>query len=79
MTRTDVLAAISRLKVKKLIEGYRGGAKGNLDLVIDAVVSTAEYVVKNAARLEELDINPLMVLPDNRGVVAADALIRRRR
>ncbi|CAN7626524.1 acetate--CoA ligase family protein [Rhizobium rhizogenes] len=79
VTRTDVLAAISRLKVKKLIEGYRGGAKGNLDLVIDAVVSTAEYVVKNAARLEELDINPLMVLPDNRGVVAADALIRRRR
>ncbi len=79
VTRADVLAAISRLKVKKLIEGYRGGAKGNLDLVVDAVVSMAEYVVKNAARLEELDINPLMVLPDNRGVVAADALIRRRR
>jgi acetyl-CoA synthetase len=79
VTRTDVLEAISRLKVKKLIEGYRGGAKGNLDLVVDAVVSTAEYVVKHAARLEELDINPLMVLPDNRGVVAADALIRRRR
>ncbi|MQB41597.1 acetate--CoA ligase family protein [Rhizobium sp. ICMP 5592] len=79
VTRTGVLEAISRLKVKKLIEGYRGGAKGNLDLVVDAVVSTAEYVVKHAARLEELDINPLMVLPDNRGVVAADALIRRRR
>lgn len=79
VTRADVLEAISRLKVKKLIEGYRGGAKGNLDLVVDAVVSTAEYVVKHAARLEELDINPLMVLPDNRGVVAADALIRRRR
>ncbi|NTF90493.1 acetate--CoA ligase family protein [Agrobacterium rhizogenes] len=79
VTRMDVLEAISRLKVRKLIEGYRGGARGNLDLVVDAVVSTAEYVVKHAARLEELDINPLMVLPGNRGVVAADALIRRRR
>ncbi|MEZ2218673.1 acetate--CoA ligase family protein [Rhizobium sp. RCC_161_2] len=79
VTRTDVLDAISQLKVTKLIEGYRGGAKGNLDLVVDAVVSTAEYVVKHAARLEELDINPLMVLPESRGVVAADALIRRRR
>ncbi|MFS8056241.1 acetate--CoA ligase family protein [Rhizobium sp. BR 317] len=78
-TRADVLEAISRLKVRKLIEGYRGGAKSSLDVVADAILSTAEYVVKNAARLEELDINPLMVLPENRGVVAADALIRLRR
>ncbi|MDK4741140.1 acetate--CoA ligase family protein [Rhizobium sp. CNPSo 3464] len=79
VTKTDVLDAISRLKVRKLIEGYRGGAKSSLDAVADAVLSAAEYVVKNAARLEELDINPLMVLPENRGVIAADALIRRRR
>jgi succinyl-CoA synthetase beta subunit len=79
VTKADVLEAISRLKVRKLIEGYRGGAKSDLGIVADAVVSAAEYVVKNAARLEELDINPLMVLPENRGVVAADALIRRRR
>ncbi|MGY5811132.1 acetate--CoA ligase family protein [Rhizobium sp. LEGMi198b] len=78
VTKTDVLDAISRLKVRKLIEGYRGGAKSSLDAVADAVLSAAEYVVKNAARLEELDINPLMVLPENRGVIAADALIRRR-
>jgi succinyl-CoA synthetase beta subunit len=26
-------------------------------------------------KLEELDINPLMVLPDGRGVKAADALV----
>ncbi|MDL2408471.1 acetate--CoA ligase family protein [Rhizobium calliandrae] len=79
VTKADALEAISRLKVRKLIEGYRGGARSNLDTVVDAVVSAAEYVVMNAAQLEELDINPLMVLPDNRGVVAADALIRKRR
>ncbi|OCJ07649.1 acyl-CoA synthetase [Rhizobium sp. AC27/96] len=78
VTKAEVLDRISRLKVRKLIEGYRGGAGTNIEMVADAVVSAAEYVVKNAARLEELDINPLMVLPESRGVVAADALIRRR-
>lgn len=78
-TKAEVLDRISRLKVRKLIEGYRGNSSSSLETVADAVVSAAEYVVKNAARLEELDINPLMVLAGSGGVVAADALIRRRR
>ena len=79
VTKAEVLERISRLKVRKLIEGYRGGTASNLEIVADAVLSAAEYVVTNAAHLEELDINPLMVLAESRGVVAADALIRRRR
>ncbi|NLR97925.1 acetate--CoA ligase family protein [Rhizobium sp. P38BS-XIX] len=79
VTKAAVLERISRLKVRKLIEGYRGNAGSSLEIVADAILSAAEYVVKNAAQLEELDINPLMVLPESRGVIAADALIRRRR
>ncbi|MGG7581554.1 acetate--CoA ligase family protein [Rhizobium sp. Nf11,1] len=78
-TKADIGAAISCLKIAKLIHGYRGRPRGDLEATIDAVAATAEYVVKNAVRLEELDINPLMVLPEGRGVVAVDALIRRRR
>lgn len=78
-TKADIRAAISRLKIAKLINGYRGRPKGDLEATIDAVAATAEYVVKNAVCLEELDLNPLMVLPDGRGVAAVDALIRRRR
>ncbi|WP_349959710.1 acetate--CoA ligase family protein [Rhizobium sp. ZPR3] len=78
-TKAEVLERISRLKIRKLIEGYRGNKGSSLEIVADAVLSAAEYVVKNAAKLEELDINPLMVLAESRGVVAADALIRRRR
>ena len=79
VTKAEVLERISRLKVRKLIEGYRGSAGSSVEIVADAVLSAAEYVVKNAAHLEELDINPLMVLAESRGAVAADALIRRRR
>jgi len=78
-TKTDIHAAISRLKLAKLISGYRGQPKGDLEAAVAAVAAAADYVVMNAAHLEELDINPLMVLPEGRGVAAVDALIRRRR
>ncbi|AJD45953.1 acetate--CoA ligase family protein [Rhizobium sp. SEMIA 4085] len=78
-TRTAITETISRLRIGKLINGYRGRPKGDLEAVVFAVAAAADYVVKNAARLEELDINPLMVLPENKGAVAVDALIRRRR
>ncbi|MGO8041183.1 acetate--CoA ligase family protein, partial [Rhizobium leguminosarum] len=62
-TKNDIHAAISRLKLAKLIYGYRGRQKGDLEAAVGAVLAKADYVVKNAAWLEELDINPLMVLP----------------
>jgi succinyl-CoA synthetase beta subunit len=34
------------------------------------------YAVAHADRLLELDVNPLLVLPVGRGVLAVDALIR---
>jgi acetate---CoA ligase (ADP-forming) len=78
-TEVDIRAAISRLKTSKLLDGYRGGPKGDRAALVRAVASAADYVVATAAKLEELDINPLMVLRDGNGAVAADALIRRRR
>ncbi|MBX5168278.1 acetate--CoA ligase family protein [Rhizobium sp. NZLR1b] len=78
-TKTEIYAAISRLKLAKLIYGYRGRPKGDLDAAVVAIAAAADYVVTNAAWLEELDINPLMVLPEGQGVAAVDALIRRRR
>ncbi|KRD52951.1 acetate--CoA ligase family protein [Ensifer sp. ENS10] len=70
--------AIAGLKIRKLIDGYRGGPAGDFAALVEAVAAAASYVVSNASKLEELDINPLMVLPNGQGAVAADALIRRR-
>lgn len=76
---TAIREAISGLKVAKLLNGYRGGPKGDIDALVTAVASAASYVVSNASIIEELDVNPLMVLPAGDGVVAADALIRLRK
>jgi hypothetical protein len=74
-----IKAAIDGLKIRKLLDGYRGGPKGDVAALTDTVAAAASYVVANASKLDELDINPIMVLPDGHGAVAADALIRRRK
>ncbi len=75
---TAISEAIAGLKVKMLLDGYRGAPKGDIAALEQAVASVAAYVVANAADIEEIDINPVMVLPEGEGVVAVDALVRRR-
>ena len=48
--------------------------KGDIEAVIDSVMSVIELIRTNA--VEELDINPLLVLKCSDGVVAADTLIK---
>ncbi|WP_438753129.1 acetate--CoA ligase family protein [Pararhizobium sp. O133] len=78
-TPEAISAAIDGLKISKLLDGYRGGPKGDVAALNAAVAAVASYVAANASKLEELDINPIMVLPQGSGTVAADALIRRRK
>ncbi|QRY68272.1 acetate--CoA ligase family protein [Ensifer sp. PDNC004] len=78
-TPEAIREAIAGLKIRKLLDGYRGAPAADYAALIEAVAAAASYVVANASKLEELDINPLMVLPNGQGAVAADALIRRRK
>lgn len=79
VTEESIRDAIAGLKISRLLDGYRGNPKGDIAALIRTVAAAASYVVANASKLEELDINPIMVLPDGHGAVAADALIRRRK
>lgn len=75
-TREEVTRAVKRLKVWKLVEGYRGKS-GDKKAVIDAIMAVAAFAEAHAAEIEELDINPLLVLAD--GAMAVDALVRIRK
>ena len=74
VSREDIQQALSKLKVYKLLHGYRDELRGDIEAVIDAVMSVIELIKVND--VEELDINPLLVLKEKNGVVAADTLIR---
>jgi len=75
VTRDELRMAIGSLAVSKLISGFRGRPKGDIDALLDAVLAIVAYAEMNWDSLLELDVNPLMVLPEGHGVVAADALI----
>lgn len=73
-SRTEIEAALDRLAVARLIGGFRGRT-GDREGVIAAVEAIAAFAAAHAGALEELDVNPLMVLEEGRGAVAADALM----
>ena len=70
--------ALGELRVAKLLGGYRGGPRGDRRAAVAAIMAIANYAEAHADRLEELDVNPLLVLPEGRGAVAVDAMIRLR-
>lgn len=74
--RHTIEAAIGRLKAARLLAGFRGAPKGDIDAVVDAALAVARFAEERRADLAELDVNPLIVLPAGQGAVAADALIR---
>jgi acyl-CoA synthetase (NDP forming) len=55
-----------------LLRGARGRPKGDMRALVDVIMKVQRLAVDNAARLAELDINPLVVLP--KGAIALDAL-----
>ena len=74
VSTADIDLAIRRLRVAPLVEGWRGDGGGNFEAITDAINAIADYAVANGDSLVEMDVNPLIVLPE--GVVAADAIIR---
>ena len=74
LKRKDILDRLSKLKVYPILQGYRGKSGGDIEAIIDSVLSIAELILAND--IAELDINPLLVMDSGQGVVAVDALIK---
>ena len=75
LTKSIILKAINDLKISKLLKGYRGKPKGDIEAIVQTIMKLETLAEKNASRLIEADINPLIVRAKGKGVIAADALI----
>jgi acyl-CoA synthetase (NDP forming) len=74
VSREDASMALLKLKIYPVINGYRNSPAGDLEAIIDAVLSIIKLISEND--IAELDINPLLVLKGGSGVIAVDALIK---
>ena len=68
-------AMLRSLKGFKLLDGYRGAPKADVAAAATAIVALGEAVLAGGDRLREVEVNPLLVMPEGRGAVAVDALV----
>jgi len=73
--REEARRAIDSTKGSKLLNGFRGKPKGDIEALIDVIVKVGEMTEDLAGRIDALDINPLLILPEGKGTIAVDALV----
>ena len=74
--RETAAEMLGELRGYKLLKGARGSDTADIDALIDAIVSLSNVAVRAGEWIEELDINPLIVLPQGSGCIVADAQIQ---
>lgn len=72
--RQEIETALQSLRMAPVFSGYRGKSEIAMDRTIDAIVAIQTFVIANADKVEEVEVNPMICTPDR--AVAADALIR---
>ena len=72
-TEAEVTAAMRKLRLWPLLDGYRGRTKADMAAVANVAVKLGALMLARPD-LEEIEINPILVRAD--GAVAVDALIR---
>ena len=65
---------IEDIKSIKLLKGYRGEPPSDIDAVAQALLRLSQLVI-DFPEIEEMDINPLIVLPQGSGARVVDARI----
>ena len=68
-------AMIDRLEIRPLLSGVRGRAGANVNALTNAVVALSWLAHDYKNEIAELDLNPMVVLPQGQGAFAVDALL----
>lgn len=74
ITRDDAEQMVAELRTTRLLTGFRGAPPRDRAALLDAVMAFAGMAAAFGDRLVEAEINPLLVLPEGRGVRAVDGL-----
>ncbi|MDB5776154.1 MAG: putative acetyl-CoA synthetase [Herbaspirillum sp.] len=66
---------LSRTRVSRLLQGYRGTKPRDVEAVVQALVALGRIAVDLGDVLESIDINPFVALDEGQGATALDALV----
>ena len=75
LTAGEALGLVRELKSWRLLDGFRGRPKGDIDALVAAIVAFSRMIASLGSRLVEAEINPIFVLPQGQGVCATDGVV----
>ncbi len=74
LTRLDAEEMIDEVRSAQLLAGLRGAPPADRVALVDAIVCIGQLAADHP-EIAELDVNPLLVLPQGQGAVAVDARV----
>ncbi|MCU1451923.1 MAG: pimeloyl-CoA synthetase [Acidimicrobiales bacterium] len=73
--RAEARRMVDELEGSNLFDGIRGRERADVPALVDTLMKLQRLAVDLHDVVAEVDVNPLMVLPRGRGVVALDGLV----
>lgn len=71
----EAAGMVADLRIAQRLAGWRGAPAHDVAALVGAIEALARMGVALGDKLDEAEINPLFVLPEGRGVAAADGLV----
>lgn len=71
----DAYEMIDELNCNEIFKGYRGSKKADIDELVKVILNLANLARNKNLYINEVEINPLVVMEEGKGVKAVDALI----
>ncbi|WP_165820877.1 acetate--CoA ligase family protein [Pueribacillus theae] len=66
---------LKELKGYALLEGVRGSVKRDIQALAEAIVQISNFAHTNEGKMKEMDINPIWVFQEGKGIAALDGMI----
>jgi acetyltransferase len=75
LTRGDAEDMLASLRGARILDGVRGRPRADRGALVDVLLAVSRLGAEAGSAIAELDLNPVVVLPEGRGAVAVDALV----
>jgi acetyltransferase len=75
ISMTEAMEMIDDTKGARILRGVRGRKPADINALCETLVKISLMAIDNKDRISELDLNPVIVLPEGEGVRVVDALI----
>jgi acetate---CoA ligase (ADP-forming) len=71
----EASAMLGELKAAPLLDGFRGAAKADVAALSQLIAQISVLAARYAKEISEIEINPVLVHPEGKGVTIVDALV----